>query len=114
MSYIAGLTFVTAIVGSMINYLYTGERPQGIVDMFYPRTGNTDDKGRPERLSLPTYAKDVVAYIKNPTETFHHKTRPLTGVVWDMLANEDFYGGEIRHKDDPIMQQLLDVATYVG
>ncbi len=31
-----------------------------------------------------------------------------------MLQNKDFYGTEIRHEDDPAVQQFQDAMTYIG
>jgi hypothetical protein len=38
-------------------------------DYFFPRTGGTDENGRPSRVSLPSYMKDVFALREHPLKT---------------------------------------------
>jgi hypothetical protein len=114
MAYVAALPLVTGVVGAMTQYLMTGQGPTELKDYFFPRTGNFDENGRPERLSLPTYLKDAYAYYHHPGKTLQNKLHPLIGTVAQMLENKDYYGTEIRHADDPILSQLLDEAKYAG
>jgi diguanylate cyclase (GGDEF)-like protein len=114
MAYIAALPVVTAIVGGLTQYLLTGKGPDEMKDYFFPKTGNFDENGRPERLSLPTYMRDVYAYTRHPGRTAGHKLHPLIGTVAEMLENKDYYGTEIRNSDDPIMQQVLDELKFAG
>jgi len=114
MAYVAALPLVSAALGAMTQYLFTGKGPEELKDCFFPKTGNFDENGRPERLSLPTYLKDVYAYTRHPGKTLQNKVHPLISTVAQMLENKDYYSTEIRHADDPIMQQLLDEAKFVG
>ena len=113
-SYIVALPVVIGTLGSILNYLWTGEGPKELRDYFFPRTGNTDERGRPERVSLPSYIKDIYHYWKEPYRTVANKIHPLAGMITDMLQNRDFYGTKIRNEDDPAIQQALDVAKHVG
>lgn len=112
MSYVIALPILTAAIGTMINRLMTGEYPKEIRDYFYPRTGSKDENGRDQRVSLPSYMKDVYAYSKAPLQTVQHKLHPLIGAVAEMLENEDFYGVKIRNEDDPVMKQIMSVAAH--
>lgn len=114
MTYAVALPFVTGIIGATTMYLMTGKGPQELKDYFFPKTGNTDENGNDERLNLPTYMKDVYAYGKHPLKTLGHKAHPLIGMISEMLSNKDYYGTEIRHPDDPLVDQLTDVAKHVG
>jgi len=58
MAYTASLPIVTGLMGGFINYMYTGQRPEGI-DYWFPRTGHKDEFGRDERISIPSYMKDL-------------------------------------------------------
>lgn len=95
MSYSVMLAINTAILGGIMTYLLTGEAPQSPMDYFYPRTGNTDDKGVPERLSIPGYAKDVVAFSHAPGQTVLNKLHPAISVMSQLYQNKDYYGGVI-------------------
>lgn len=114
MAYTMALPIVTGYIGALVNYAYTGQGPQELKDYFFPRTGRTLSNGEPERISLPTYMKDVYAFAKHPLETAGHKVHPLISMIADMLQNKDFYGVEIRHADDPLMKQVGQVASYVA
>lgn len=114
MAYLGALTAYTGVLGGMINYLYTGERPKELKDYFFPRTGRIDDNGRPERVSLPTYMKDLYAYYKKPGTTLSHKIHPILSLAAETWNNEDYFGTEIRNKNDGVMKQLLDTAQHVG
>lgn len=114
MAYVASLPIVTGMLGAMMQYLWTGKGPQSLHDYYYPKTGEKDDEGKDKRVALPSYMKDVYAYMHSPGQTLLHKLHPDIGLMADMLQNKDFYGTEIRHPDDPAMKQILDVASYVG
>jgi hypothetical protein len=109
-----GLPLVTGIMGSTLNYAMTGEPPKSLKDCFFPRTGGFDEEGNPNRLSLPTYIKDVYHFATEPGRTLANKLHPLVGMVADMLLNKDYYGTEIRHADDPIVKQVMQEAGFAA
>jgi hypothetical protein len=102
------------LYGAIYHYLHTGEAPQELKDYYFPKTGALDKKGQPARVSLPTYMKDMYHYTTNPVQTVLNKFSPVNNAVLQMLANKDFYGVEIRHADDPVMQQVLDEAKFMA
>jgi len=114
MAYVMALPITVGFLGAVYNYLSTGEKPQELRDYYFPRTGGTSTNGQPERVSLPSYMKDVYAFYKHPVTTLSHKVNPLISVVWEMLNNEDFYGTEIKHPGDPVVRQVADITKYVG
>lgn len=114
MAYTLALPIVTGYIGALVNYAYTGEGPKEPKDYFFPRTGRTLANGEPERISLPTYMKDVYAFAKHPLETGGHKVHPLISMIADMLENKDFYGVEIRHPDDPLVKQVGQLISYAA
>ena len=58
---------MTAVVGAITHMLLTGEQPQEVDDYFFPRTGELDDNGKPRRVTLPTYMKDVFHLWSDPS-----------------------------------------------
>jgi hypothetical protein len=111
-AYVFGLAFVTSIVGALTQYL------------FFPRTGKVRPDGSLDRLSLPSYMKDIAEYghdirgfIKygdNPLNTIQNKMHPLLSTVAQLVTNKDFFGGAIRSPGDTGMQQAKDVGKYLG
>jgi hypothetical protein len=122
-SYIFALTFMSAIVGALTQYLYTGKGPSEPKDLFFPKTGKARPDGTEDRLSLPTYMKDIAEYghditgfLKygdNPFNTIQNKMHPLLSTVGQIITNKDFFGGAIRSPGDTKTQQAMDYADYM-
>jgi hypothetical protein len=122
-AYVVALPLITGIYGAIMNYAYTGEAPQSLKDVFYPRTGKLRPDGSEDRVSLPTYMKDVFAYGEDahnfaayggdPTQTIKNKLHPLIAMVSQMLNNKDFFGGAIRNPADKAVEQIADEVAYL-
>jgi ADP-Ribosyltransferase in polyvalent proteins len=121
--YLIALPFVTAMMGALTQYLYTGSGPQELKDYFFPKTGRKRPDGTDDRVSLPSYMKDIYAYAhdlygfgkygSNPFNTLQNKLHPLLSMVAQMISNKDFFGGAIRSPGDPMVQQLKDEADFI-
>lgn len=102
-AYAIALPLVTAVVGSMYQYLMSGEPPDrkkyGWKDFFYPRTGEKDKNGNPVRKALPTYMKDQFAWFIHPGETLASKLHPAIGALYNIKQNQDYYRTAIRNMD---------------
>ena len=114
MAYTMALPLVVGTLGALITYLFTGKGPDELKDYFFPKVGGVDAKGNPQRVSLPSYMKDIYAYWEAPGTTLTHKLHPALAILADMLRNEDFYGVQIRNPDDTIIKQALQELGYVG
>ena len=114
MGYVIAMPIVTGIIGATYQYLLTGEGPTETKDYFFPKTGETDAQGRAVRMTLPTYMKDVYHYGHDPVGTIEGKVHPLIGLSVQMLNNKDYYNRPITNSDDPLIQKMMDEATYFG
>jgi len=114
MAYTVGAVATYAPLGAILTYLLTGERPKELKDYLFPRTGRFNRDGTPERLSLPTYAKDWVAWGTDPGKALLHKAHPMWGTLGEMWWNEDFYGTEIRNAEDHWMVRLGHTLAHLG
>ena len=114
MAYTLALVSMTGLFGSIYNYLATGEGPRDLKDMYYPRTGAIRHDGTEDRVSLPTYMKDVVSYGTHPLSTIGHKLAPALNIAYETLMNEDYYGGAIRNEGDPAVQQAAQYFTWLA
>lgn len=122
-AYVVALPLVAAIYGSVMHYAYNGTGPETLKDAFYPRTGQTRPDGSPDRVSLPTYMKDVFGYGEDlanfakygsdPTQTLKNKAHPLISTISQMLNNQDYFGGAIRNPADSATKQIMDEAAYL-
>src|SRR5206468_372550 len=68
-SYVAALPVTVGLYGAAYQYLRTGEGPQELKDYFFPKTGEVDADGNAERVQVPSYMKDMIAYAGHPWET---------------------------------------------
>jgi hypothetical protein len=98
-AYVMALPVVVGTLGAMTNVLYTGEWPKEALDYFAPRTGRLDANGNPERITLPTYAKDVMHYFKDFWGTLEGKVHPLAGSIGEWVHNRNFEGEQVRNPD---------------
>jgi hypothetical protein len=114
MAYAISMPVVTALYGALLCYLYTGKGPQSITDYFFPPTGKMNDKGFPERVTVPSYVKDVLEYNRDPYQTVVNKANPVWGAMLGLYNNRDFYGGEIVDKDGDAINQTVDYLKYFG
>ena len=114
LAYLISLMGITMLYGAIFQYLSSGEAPQDIKDYFFPRNGQTNDKGDASRISLPTYVKDLYAYGQEPFTTLKNKLSPVNGIVAQMMENKDYYGVKIANDDDPAYQKGVDYLKYFG
>ena len=114
MAYTITMPLMTALYGAITYYLYNGEGPKELKDYFFPKTGGLTPHGKPERISIPSYMKDVLQYNRAPLQTLQNKMNPLFGVLAEMTSNRDFYGGAIHDPRDPVDAQLKEIGEYLG
>lgn len=113
-AYTLSMLTVTAVANSILTALFTGKPPDDWKDLIAFKTGNLDERGKPERFMLPTYMKDVYAYANAPGTTLLHKSHPLLSLVGDLGKNRNYYGDEIRNPDDSLLKQLQQTAGYTA
>jgi hypothetical protein len=112
MAYTISLLTITGLINGLMTLLLTGEPPKDDRDLLAFRTGKTDERGNPERFMLPTYAKDIYAFINKPGQTLLNKTHPIISLMSDIAKNSDYYGVQIRDKESNIAMQALEAAGY--
>jgi hypothetical protein len=113
-AYTISLPITVGMVGAVYQYLATGKGPTELRDYFYPKTGRKNDQGDDERIALPSYMKDLVAYANHPVETVDHKLHPMLATISDMLHNKDYFGDLIRNPDAPVVKQMKQEADFLS
>jgi N12 class adenine-specific DNA methylase len=105
------------LAGAIFMYLMTGKGPETLKDYFFPQNGKKDRNGKPERVSIAGYFKDLYAvahaFPGSAVEAVQHKLHPLMTMIYDIVSNEDFFGREIRNMDDPLVERVADIMRYV-
>jgi len=113
-SYLIALPLVVGTMGAITQYLFTGKGPDELKDYFYPKNGNIDASGKPERVALPSYMKDIFHYGTAPLQTLSAKLHPGLETVVEMLENKNFYGTKIYNEEDDFVTKAKDLALHVG
>ena len=120
LTYGVALTMTIGLLGGILMKMLSGKNPETLNDLMMPQTGKLDSNGHPQRLMLPSYAKDMISdwhdfpNLKKFGTSFSHKLNPALSMLSDMYNNKDFYGTEIRHDDDSAWQQSLQVCKFLG
>jgi len=112
-AYTASLLLTVGATNALLTYLFTGDQPKGM-DYWAFRTGGVDEHGTAERMVLPSYMKDLLAYMKEPGTTLMNKSHPALSLVADLVRNKDYYGVEINHADDNVFKRIADEGKYVA
>ena len=118
MAYAAALPVLVGMQGAVITYLTTGKPPQSFMDYFYPPTGGITDQGDPERISLPSYVKDVVALSSEGWQRAAvNKANPAIAAFWEnpwFGSNRDYFDALIVDPDKEGADYYTDWARYFG
>ena len=114
MSYLIALPLMTGIYGGMYQYLSTGEGPQELKDLFFPRTGYLLKDGAKERVVIPSYMRDAYAMALQPGQTLINKLNPAISMFAQMLDGKDYYGDIIANYEDPVVKQAEDILTWAA
>lgn len=110
--YTFALPVYAGAIGAVYQYLHTGKGPDGLKDYYYPKNGLKDNRGRDDRITLPTYMKDVVSYSTHPVSTIQHKASPIISLAADLATNEDYFGDMIRNEHETQSKQWLQAGSY--
>jgi hypothetical protein len=114
MAYAISLPLTTAILSSVYQYLTTGQTPQNIKDVVFPRNGNVDASGHEQRVSFPSYMKDVYHWASNPIQTGINKLHPILSTLAQLYQNKDYYGTQIANPKDSALEQWGQRAKYTA
>jgi hypothetical protein len=105
---------VTALIASVIQYLMTGKGPEDSKDLMFPRTGRKHQDGSEERLSLPSYVKDIYEYLHHPGTTIIHKANPIWGMIYEHATGEDYFGNRFVNPDAPPGERMKEHLEQAG
>jgi hypothetical protein len=123
-AYLVALPMVAALYGSIYQYLATGQGPDHWRDAFFPRTGRKRPDGSDDRVSLPSYIRDLAALsnragegpvrlVSNVWTMAKHKLNPGVSTVAEMLNNEDYYGKALYLPEDSSARKSWELAKHL-
>ena len=112
-AYTIGLATAVGYAGALLGFAMTGKGPQSWRDLYVIPTGTYGDDGRQVYVTLPTYMKDVLAFIHSPTQWAAGKKSPLLESVIDLIENHDYRDVRIVNPNDPLAVQLRDGVEHL-
>lgn len=124
-AYTLAFPMMAAIYGMAYQYAKTGTVPkiardsagnidgrQSIINFMAPETGRTLADGRPERVWIPGYQKDVYSVAAHPAETLFHKTSPILEQIYYQYENQDYFHRQIADPDAPLGTRLAQRGAF--
>lgn len=114
LQYTAGLLFTVGMVGGLMHYAFTGKWPEELADFYFPRTGQMNPNGTPERVQLPSYLKDALGITRHPGQTVAAKMAAPIHIITDLWNNRDYWGTQVYDPDSWWGSKGLDILKYVG
>lgn len=114
MAYIIGLTLLQSISGALLQYIMSGEPPRDLKDLMFPRTGRRHKDGTEERLSLPSYVKDVYEYLHHPGKAALNMANPAFGVAKEQITGKDWKDQPYLNPDASSMEWWEQHAKHLA
>lgn len=118
MTYLPAMVMGHAIIGATLQYVLTGKPPKSLQDYLFPESGLVDAYGKPIRLAIADYVKDIAGDIN--AFRFHGvhgevdrqvaRLAPVWNMAAEMYRNKDFWGNQIfsqQMPNEPEMEHLL-------
>ena len=129
MSWLIGMAATTAVMATVISKLRTGKWPWEFVDedkargmsepgallteLMHPRFGGADDyTGLPNRVSIPTGARDFEHAVADPRGYLHGSLSGFTSKMWDTWDNRDFANNYVYDPNGTMYRKLADILSY--
>lgn len=102
--YLIANAVVAAALNAAYQYMHTGQGPQDIEDLFFPRSGGKQYVGKaqvPERVVLPTgHWTQIAEYLHDPLAELYNEGNPGAKIMWEALHNRDYRGMPIAKPTD--------------
>jgi hypothetical protein len=108
-----------AVATTIYQYAKTKKFPwetgTAILDTAYPRTGNVDRDGLPERMKFPGYNPGIYDMATQPARQPRAVLSPTLSRFLDVANNQKFHTGEfVYNKNDPGIKQALDATRWLA
>lgn len=105
----------------LMTWALAGEFPSALIDYLYPKSGEENPDGSPQRLTTMFYPREFAAIGKHMqhegvlgglAHTAMNKASPVMGLVHDWATNVDSFGAEISDPDAPAYQRLQQKLAH--
>jgi hypothetical protein len=113
--FVTAYTTQALMFGGLMTYWMTGQIPSQWEDYVYPRTGETDDKGKPTRVSTFYYAREFAAIYKHTQidgpvaaigDVVSSKASGLIGITTQAITGVNSFGDQIRDPNGRLFTKI--------
>lgn len=108
-----GMTITTAALGAVIQKTMTGTYPQDWKDYLFPKVGGMDKRGKPNRISLPTYFRTDYGLVTNPGQTARGALSSAFSRTSDVVTNKDWRGQQVYDPTASLANKVGTSAKYL-
>lgn len=84
------------------------------LETVHPRTGELDSRGKPVRISQPTYWKDVEHATSDPGQYVMGSLSEVLGKGIDVAHNEDYFGNYVYNPNADALTKAEQIGKYVA
>lgn len=107
------------LYSGLLTWALTGESPTELIDYLYPKSGDKDAQGNPERLNTPFYPREFAAIAKHVEHegvgpglwhVISNKSSGVIGLVKQWATGVDWRGAEVRDPNSPWHKQVRDTV----
>lgn len=113
-SYLISMNLLGMTANMGLSQILTGQAYQNWRDLFSFRTGRKNADGSDERMYIPTYMRDELAYATAPVKTAVDKLHPSFNIAAELAQNKDYYGNPIVNDADDPDVQTGQVGRYLA
>lgn len=105
------------LYGGLLTWAMTGKPPTDFLDYLYPKSGDEDSQGKPQRLNTPFYPREFAAIAKHVEHeglgpgmwhVVQNKSSGVVGMVEQWVTGVNWQDQEIRDPNSPWHQQMRD------
>ena len=82
------------------------------LETVHPRTGDTDSRKKPVRISLPTYWKDVEHVSSSPSQYVLSSLSSTLSKELDLAENRDYFGNYVYNPNAPLGTKAKQAGKY--
>lgn len=109
MAWLLGQSVVTAALSTVIMKAATGKYPEEPKDLVFPRIDKDDPD---QRISTPTYWKDMVSLWESPTKYATGSLSSEVSRTAEIWKNKDFFGNQIYSEDSPAYEKAGRIMAH--
>ncbi len=107
-----GLPIISATLANVIQLYFGQGMTHDLTDVLAPRIGGVDERGKPRRVNILTYLKDVKHFFHNPVQYVIGSLSSMMNRAPELFRNRDYFGNFIVDPDAPFYERWIQGGMY--